>query len=145
MPTIDGILMREAKHLTYRNAKPGDTNYLGEEIEDGKIVFVPKEDAKELDDGTLDPHTADPIPQIHPPDAKRRAYGEWKHQRKRDPQWIEGEKLKKYYTCPVYLMREGKVLMGTIYSKNDPRVEDLKKITEEKKEQQDEAESQPQA
>ncbi|MCS3661740.1 hypothetical protein [Salinibacter ruber] len=142
MPTIDGILMRWAHHLTFREAQPGDTNYLGEQIPQDSKVIVSKEDCAENDDGTLDPYAADPIPQIHPDGGFRRAYGEWRKQRDRKGQWVEGEFLKEYYTCPVYLIRDGDVLLGTIYSKTDPRVRDLKQVTEEKREGQDQEEDQ---
>ena len=138
MPVINGTLFRHAKHLTFRDVQQGDKNHLGEPIPQGKKVIVLKKDCEENEDGTLDPYTAEPIPQIPSEESDRRIYGEWKKQRDREGQWIEGEWAREYYTCPVYLVRDGKVLLGTIYSKNDPRLEDLRRINEQKMEEEKE-------
>jgi len=136
---IDGIHFRVVDHLTARKSQPGDTNYLGEPIDEGKTVFVRKKDCEENADGTLDPYTADPIPMLASERSDRRAYGEWKKQKNRKGQWVEGEYLKEYYTCSVYILdEESNVRLGTIYSKNDPRVRDIKQVTEEKREDQNE-------
>lgn len=120
----DGILLRRADHLVARDAQEGDTNFLGREIPAGKKVFVRRKECDETSDG-IDPTTADPIPQIHG-DGDYRAYGQWRHQKKRDDgRWIEGEYYQEYYTCPVYEARGTSVRQGTIYSSTDPRVEAL--------------------
>jgi hypothetical protein len=119
----DGILFRRADHLVARDAQEGDTDFLGRDVPAGKKVFVRRQDCKEMDRG-VDPSVADPIPQIHVPSSDYRAYGHWRHQKKRDDgRWIEGEYYEEYYTCPVYEARGSSVLQGTIYSTTDPRAE----------------------
>lgn len=88
-------------------------------------MIVQREDCAEEDDGPLDPTTAPPIPQIPAEKSDDRIYGQWQKQRDREGQWIDGEYVEEYYTCPVYMVEGSKVWQGTIYAKEDPRVKAL--------------------
>ena len=125
MPTVNGVLLRRARHLVARPSLEGDTNHLGEPIAPGKKVIVQRDDCRAEDDGTLDPTTAEPIPQIPSDTSDNRIYGQWQKQRDREGQWIEGEFREEYFTCPVYMVDGPDVWQGTIYAKEDPRVKAL--------------------
>lgn len=111
MPEIDGILFREATHLIACDAQEGDTDMFGNPIPPGKKTFARRK-------------TGELIEQVPSPNNDFRAYGQWRHQKRRDDgRWIDGELYQEYYTCPVYEAQGTKVLQGTIYSPTDPRVE----------------------
>jgi hypothetical protein len=129
MPTINGILLREADHLIARDAMEGDENYLGSRIQPGRKVVVSRKNCETIG-GEADPTTAEPIPQVHA-ESDYWAYGQWRHQRNRDDgRWIDGEKYTEYYTCPVYYIRGSQVYQGSIYSSTDPRLEAIRSAEE---------------
>jgi hypothetical protein len=111
----DGIEVRHAPHLTWRQAIEGDVNLQGEQVDSNHVVIVRAKTCETYvaEDGItyLDPKTGVQIPIAH--SLTNAGYGKRRNNKK--PKWFGNKLCWEYWTIPYYVVRHGRVYQGTIH------------------------------
>lgn len=118
---FDGIECQRARHIGFRDSKPGDVDTYGEQIRKYYCVFVYikkcriyEENGKKYYDSSEAPN----IPACN--GASNYAYGKTRKRKQFKYFWVDYEKRKvcvpvwEYYTTPYYVAYDGMVYRGSI-------------------------------